>query len=346
MNLNSILTESTMINITIFPCAFIASLIGVLLYQNMATKTGIMANPNFRTLHEAPIPSSGGVVFAFIFVMGVFLLWILDLLSDNLLIILGIGGCAATLLGFLDDKNNIKATKKIAMQIFLSGFALFYLDGGPLLNIDLIPSLVAIPLSILFLVWVINAYNFMDGIDGMAASGAIFSSGAIVLTMALTNEFSEVTILLLLLAVSVLAFMVFNWPPAKIFMGDSGSVFLGYIFGVLILFTTMHNEVSIWTWIIVFGYFIADTTVTQIARLILVKKWYLAHRSHAYQNLARITGSHLKVTGGVVLYNLVWVLPLTLWSALSPEIALYAVVLAVLPGIVFAYRYGPRLSSS
>jgi len=86
--------------------------------------------------------------------------------------------------------------------------------------------------------------------------------------------------------------------------------------------------------------------VTQIMRVIFVKKWFLAHRSHAYQNLARISGSHLKVTGGVALYNLMWVLPLTLWSALSPEMALYAVVLAVSPGILVAYRYGPRLSSS
>jgi Fuc2NAc and GlcNAc transferase len=246
----------------------------------------------------------------------------------------------------LDDKNNIKATKKLAMQTFLSGFALFYLDGGPLLNSDLIPSLVAIPFSILFLVWVINAYNFMDGIDGMAASGAIFPSMTIVLTMALTNEFSEVTILLLLLAISVLAFMVFNWPPAKIFMGDSGSIFLGYIFGVLILFTTMHNEVSIWTWIIVFGYFIADTTVTQIARLILVKRWYMAHRSHAYQNIARITNSHHKVTTRVVMYYLMWLLPLAIWSVLEPDMAVFSAIIALTPALVFSYKNGPVLSST
>jgi Fuc2NAc and GlcNAc transferase len=329
-----------------FGSVFIVSWIGTFLYRKVALKTGILANPNFRTLHEIPIPKGGGIVFSLVFVSGVFLLWLLNQLSDNLLIILGVGGCFATLLGFLDDKNNIKATKKLAMQTFLSGFALFYLDGGPLLSIDLIPSLVAIPFSILFLVWVINAYNFMDGIDGMAVSGAIFSSITIVLTMALTNEFSEVTILLLLLAISVLAFMVFNWPPAKIFMGDSGSIFLGYIFGVLILFTTMHNEVSIWTWIIVFGYFIADTTVTQIARLILVKRWYMAHRSHAYQNVARITNSHRKVTTGVVIYYLMWLLPLAIWSVLEPDIAVLATIIALTPALVFSYKNGPVLSST
>ena len=140
--------------------------------------------------------------------------------------------------------------------------------------------------------------------------------------------------------------MVFNWPPASIFMGDSGSVFLGYIFGALILFTVKSGDISIWTWLIVFGYYFADTTVTQLMRIIIVKKWYLPHRSHAYQNLARITGSHLKVTGSVVLYNVVWILPLTIWSVMKPEMALFAVALSIGPSLVFAFKYGPLLSSS
>ena len=174
----------------------------------------------------------------------------------------------------------------------------------------------------------------MDGIDGMAATEAIFACGAIILTIILTNGSSESNILLILLMASVIAFIFFNWPPASIFMGDSGSIFLGYVYGVLILFTTMHNEVSIWTWIIVFAYFIADTTATQIARLILSKKWRIAHRSHAYQNYARITNSHLKVTTGVTVYNLLWLLPLVSWSVLKPDMAVItAVILA--PALIF-----------
>ena len=78
----------------------------------------------------------------------------------------------------------------------------------------------------------------------------------------------------------------------------------------------------------------------------LVKKWYLAHRSHAYQNLARITGSHLKVTGGVIIYNLIWVLPLTLWSALQPEMGVVAAICSIMPASIIAYKYGPKLSLS
>ena len=325
---------------------FFISFLGTYLYRKIAISRNILANLNFRTLHINPVPVGGGIIFSMVFVVGLFYHWWLNQSSNNLFLVLAVGGGAAALFGFLDDLKDIRAMKKFAVQFLLSVWTLFWIDGGPLLFIDWIPSLVSIPVTILFLVWMMNGYNFMDGIDGMAISGAVFVSGTMIWVLLWTHPESEFIIVMALLLASSSAFMLFNWPPASIFMGDAGSTFLGYLFGPLILVTVMVGDVTIWTWLVVFGYFFADIIVTQIMRVILVKKWYLAHRSHAYQNLARITGSHLKVTGGVVLYNLVWVLPLTLWSALSPEIALYAVVLAVLPGIVFAYRYGPRLSSS
>ena len=129
-------------------------------------------------------------------------------------------------------------------------------------------------------------------------------------------------------------------------MGDSGSIFLGYIFGSFMLITVIENEVSIYTWIIIFGYFFADTTVTLITRLILVKKWYVAHRSHAYQNLARIKRSHSKVTLGVIAYNVLWLFPFSIWSVLEPEKAMFISAFAVFPGILFSFKYGPIMSSS
>ena len=129
-------------------------------------------------------------------------------------------------------------------------------------------------------------------------------------------------------------------------MGDSGSVFLGYIFGVLLLFTVLNNEVSIWIWLIVFGYFFVDTVLTQIMRVIIVKKWYLAHRSHAYQNLARISSSHLKVISMINIYNVFWILPILLWSVLQPEMEVFGAILATTPALIIAYKYGPVLSSS
>ena len=312
----------------------------------VAIKISILASPNFRTLHVSPVPTGGGIVFSAAFVTHLFWFWWIGQLSDDLFLVLGVGGGVAALFGFLDDVRDINASKKLAAQFLLSSWVIFWLDVDSLLYVGWLPTLIVILLTMLFFVWMINAYNFMDGIDGMAISGAVFISGAITLVLLLTNGSSELTILFMLLLSSSSAFLFFNWPPATIFMGDSGSVFLGYIFGSLILVTIMNDDISIWTWLIVFGYFFADTAVTQIMRVILVKKWYLAHRSHAYQNLARITESHLKVTGSVALYNIFWILPLTLWSALQPEMSLIAVVLAVTPGLVVAYKYGPLLSST
>ena len=324
----------------------VVSYFGIILYRRVAISRDIVANPNFRNLHASPLPVGGGIIFSFVFVFSLFFIWWLNQISDDLFWVLAIGGGSTALFGFLDDLKDIRASSKLVAQFFLSGWLPFWLGGGPLLSIDWIPVLVAIPVTALFLVWMVNAYNFMDGIDGMAVSGAVFVSGAITLVMLLTNSKSEFIIVPVLLLTTTSTFMVFNWPPASIFMGDSGSAFLGYIFGALILFTVKSGDISIWTWLIVFGYFFADTTVTQLMRIILVKKWYLPHRSHAYQNLARITGSHLKVTGGVVLYNVVWILPLTIWSVMKPEMALFAVVLAIAPSLVFAFKYGPLLSSS
>jgi Fuc2NAc and GlcNAc transferase len=335
-----------MTHIDLILLLYFISFLFTILYRRIAVKREIVANLNFRTLHVTPIPTGGGIVFSMAFVVGLFYLWWLNQLSNNLFLLLAVGGAAAALFGFLDDLIDIRATKKLIVQFVLSGWVIFLLEGDTLFYFEWLPSLVSILATLLFLVWMMNSYNFMDGIDGIAVSGAVFVSATMICVLLWTRPESDFIMVMALLLASSSAFMFFNWPPASIFTGDAGSIFFGYLFGSLILVTVMVGDITIWTWLVVFGYFFADTTVTQIMRVILVKKWYLAHRSHAYQNLARISGSHLKVTGGVALYNLIWILPLTLWSAVSPEMALYAVALAVSPGMIVAYRYGPRLSSS
>jgi len=322
------------------------SWIGVFLYKKYAIFTGIISTPNYRTLHELPIPRGGGIVFSLLSILAIFLIWWNWQLSEELLLALVVGGFIATLLGFIDDIANISARIKLIIQLILSCWVVYCLYFGELLTFDLMPLYMIIPIVLFFMIWMMNAYNFLDGIDGMAASGAIFVSLAVALVLFLTEGPIEIIAIFILMASTVIGFILFNWPPATIFMGDAGSVFLGYIFGVLLLFTVLNNDVSIWAWLTVFGYFFADTVVTQIIRVIMVKKWYLAHRSHAYQNLARMSGSHLKVTSGVTLYNIFWILPIAIWSALQPEMEIIAAILAVAPALVVAYKYGPVLSSS
>ena len=330
----------------VYIAALIISVFGVYLYKIYAIKKTIFADINFRTLHEYPTPKGGGIVFSIIYIFIVFFNFLMDQLSYEFFMILCLGGAVVTTFGFIDDVKNINARKKLMVQILLSCWIIYWIGDIDLLFLYKIPYIVELGLLFFFLIWFMNAYNFIDGIDGMAASSAVFTSSTLALVLMLTNPENDIIFLFIYLAVVVGGFLFFNWPKASIFMGDAGSVFLGYTFGSLLLISMIRDELSVWTWLVVFGYYFADTTFTQIARVILVKKWYLSHRSHAYQNLARITGSHLKVTVGVVLYNVVWILPLTLWSAMKPETALIAVVLAITPGLVVAFKFGPLLSSS
>ena len=325
---------------------FIASTSISLLYKKIANDLNILSVKNHRSLHELPTPSGGGIVFSLLSILAFLLIfWNLQL-TEELLLALVIGGFTATLFGFVDDIKNIRIKVKLIIQFSLACWAVFCLYSSELLSLGLTPLYITIPILLLFMVWMMNAYNFVDGIDGMAASGSIFISLALALTVFLNDGPTEIIAIFILMAFTIIGFILFNWPPASIFMGDAGSVFLGYTLGVLLLFTVLNNDISIWIWLTVFGYFFADTMVTQIIRVVLVKKWYLAHRSHAYQNLARITKSHLKVTSGVILYNIIWILPLTILSVLQPEMEILAAILAITPAMVFAYKYGPVLSSS
>ena len=329
----------------IYITAFLITAIGLYYYRKIAINRNILSNPNHRTLHILPTPRGGGIVFASVFVFFAFILWLNSQVNNDIFLITCIGGMVALLFGFVDDIKNLSAIGKLFLQISLACWAVYWLDGGPLYSINWIPNILAIFLTMFFLVWVMNAYNFVDGIDGMATSGAILSSIAIALAIVLTNGYIFSAELLFLLFSTMLSFLIFNWPPAKIFMGDSGSVFLGYFFGCMVLYTTMRGEVSAWSWVIVFGYYIADTTITQITRLIMVRKWYFAHRSHAYQNFTRITNSHLRTNLLFIIYYLIWLLPLLIWSLLEPDNAEFISIIALCPALVFSYKFGPVLSA-
>ena len=335
-----------LINLMSFVFIFVASVLGLLLYMKVARRNKIISSPNFRTLHLGDAITGGGFIFSLVFFSTIFFFWLIGFLTNEIFFVLGIGGFFATLLGFIDDLFNVGAIKKLFFHTILSAWSIYWLELGIFLDINWIPHSISIGLSILFLVWVINAYNFIDGIDGLAISGATFISGGLILIMIITNNSSDLTIIYFSLLACALAFIIFNWPPAKIFMGDSGSIFLGYIIGTLFLLTIKRGDVTVWTWLVIFGYFFADTTVTQLMRILLVKKWYKAHRSHAYQNLARITGSHLKITSAIIFYHFVWLLPLMIFSIKLPNLSMFAAALAVFPAMLFAVKYGPLESTS
>jgi Fuc2NAc and GlcNAc transferase len=141
------------------------------------------------------------------------------------------------------------------------------------------------------------------------------------------------------LATASAGFLVWNWPPAKIFMGDVGSGFLGFVFGVLAIASAKERPWLLWPWLILLSVFIVDSTVTLLRRLITGSQWYEAHCSHAYQHAARRWGSHSKVTSMTAVVNVAWLFPLA-WAACSwPAAGPLFAALALIPLVYEAFRY-------
>jgi glycosyltransferase WbpL len=326
--------------------AFAVTVGGTWRFRAMAIRLGNLAHPNYRSLHDRPIPSGGGAVFAlaFLAIMGGYWLVVPHELRTGLSL-LG-GGAVAAFAGFIDDRVELAQPVKLLVYALLAAWILGCNEGKPLVDLPLTPWVVDVLLSWISLVWVMNLFNFMDGIDGMAASGAVFISMAMALALEAARVDTTLILVACLLSAVCLGFLVFNWPPASIFMGDAGSLFLGYTFAALIGNTVADGQLSPWTWMIIFGYFAGDTTTTTVLRMVSVRRFWQGHRSHAYQNLARITGSHFLVVRGVVLYHVGWLFPLTIWSALQPALAPLGAFLALSPVVAWTWRFGPRRSSA
>src|SRR5688572_1922792 len=325
---------------------FAATVAGTFAFRALALRKGIVANPNYRSLHQRPMPQGGGLVFSLAFLASLTVLLWAGFIDGRSMQAIGLGGLVATAFGFADDVVHANAATKLLVQAGLAAWALYCFGWTPLLDWPWVPTALALAVSWLVLVWLMNAYNFMDGVDGMAASGAVFICSAATIVILLATGDRGAVLPFVLLALCCAGFLLFNWPPASIFMGDSGSLFLGYSFSALITKTITEGELSLWTWLVIFGYFAGDTTTTTLTRICITRNWYGAHRSHAYQNLARIWGSHRKITLAVVLYHLLWLLPLAVVSVLRPAAAALAAVFALAPVVLWTLRYGPRLSSS
>ena len=220
-------------------------------------------------------------------------------------------------------------------------WALFWLGGLPALELfgfvlDL--GWLGHVLAAIYLVWMLNLYNFMDGIDGIASVEAICAClGACLLYW--LGGFENLILAPLVLAMAVAGFLYWNFPPARIFMGDAGSGFLGIILGMLSLQAAWSSPKLLWVWLILLGVFIVDATLTLLRRLLRGDKVYEAHRSHAYQFASRHYGRHLPVTLVVTAINLFWLLPLAACVVLWNMDGALALILAYVPLLVLAVRF-------
>ncbi|UWF47678.1 glycosyltransferase family 4 protein [Pseudomonas sp. N3-W] len=325
----------------ILPLALAGSLLGTAVLRRYALSNSLIDVPNARSSHVLPTPRGGGVAIVLSFVVSaLFLAWTGELAWGVTWAVIVPGGLVAVV-GFLDDHGHIPARWRLLGHFTAAIIGVVLLNGlpaipffGMALNLGLAGYLFAS----FYLVWLLNLYNFMDGIDGLASLEAIFVclGGALLYVISGNLDFVWGPVAL---ALAVTGFLYWNFPPARIFMGDAGSGFLGITLGFLSLQAAWVNPVLLWGWLILLGVFIVDATCTLFVRLIRGDKVYEAHRSHAYQFATRRYGGHRPVTLSVSCINVIWLLPISILVTMGKVDGFTALLIAYAPLVVLALRF-------
>ena len=293
--------------------------------------------PNDRSSHSRPTPRGGGIAITITATLISVYLSIFASPYDAPLSIYIILLVAMATLGAFDDFMNLSVPLRLAAQfvIVLAGIYFCFKNS----NLPF-PILLALSLfATLGTLWLTNLYNFMDGINGIATMQAIFICGSMAFLLHYFKIDKGTINLLLIVGFASAGFLFWNFPSAKIFMGDSGSLFLGFAFGLIAVKTSINSmEIAI-AWLIIMAVFITDATYTLFTRFLTGQKFYLPHRSHSYQKIAIKIG-HTKTTLLILMINVAWLFPLALLSAFNQINPLIALILAYLPLIVIAAKLG------
>ena len=338
-----------MINlIWFFIIALILAFLLTRLLRRYALASSLLDIPNARSSHSIPTPRGGGVSIVIVFLLGLPVLSGMGLLTTNALWAFLGAGVWVAVIGFMDDHGHIPARWRLLAHFSGAAWGLFWLGGFPPLGLSLPTSpniyyvdlgWVSQILGLFYLVWLLNLYNFMDGIDGLASIEAITVCLGGALLYLLGAEDISTWVAPVLLAITAIGFLCWNFPPAKIFMGDAGSGFLGITLGLLSIQATWIAPQFFWSWLILLGVFIVDATWTLTRRFLQGEKIYEAHRSHAYQQASRYYGSHKVVSLSIGAINIAWLTPLALLVGFMKLNTLLGLVLAYLPLLFLAFHF-------
>jgi Fuc2NAc and GlcNAc transferase len=329
--------------IWIVVAAFVLAVFVTDLMRRYALQSKLLDIPNARSSHAVPTPRGGGVGIVLAFFASVLLLTLLRLISIRVAGAFLIGGGAMASVGFLDDRSHLRASVRFGVHMTAALFAVVLLGGIPeatLENWGLHGVWIGEVIAVLMLAWTSNLFNFMDGIDGIAGSEAVFVCAAGAWLNWYRGGDVGLTAAMACLAAASLGFLRWNWPPAGIFMGDVGSGFLGFTIAVLALAVSQWDTFPIEVWGILGGVFLVDATTTLLRRVIRGELWFESHRMHAYQRLARRWESHLPVTLSVWAINLIWLLPWAWVATKMPTYAKYHLAAALVPLFTLAFWVG------
>ncbi|NLV16856.1 MAG: glycosyltransferase family 4 protein [Syntrophomonadaceae bacterium] len=300
--------------------------------------------PNHRSLHSVPTPRGGGLAFVAVFLGALVFLYLTGTIPKDIFMALAGGGGLVAAVGWADDNRGAAPGIRLLCHGVAAVWGVMWLGGYPAMswgggiwNL----SWAGGALAVLGTVWMINLYNFMDGIDGIAGTEAVTAAAIAGVLLYFTGH-PGMALICVALALSVGGFLIWNWPPARIFMGDVGSGFLGFTFACLAMASENSGALPVLVWAVLLGVFIVDATVTLIRRFINKEKLYEAHRTHVYQLAAQAEFSHKQVTLGVLFLNICLGMigaALMKWPGwLLPGAALTAVILTIIEVRLY-YRF-------
>lgn len=254
-------------------------------------------HPNERSLHTRPMPRTGGVALIAGLLVGLAVVWGVSggIEPDALGVLAGAGLIAAV--SFIDDRRGVPV--RIRFPGHVIGAALAMVAAG-LGDVELLPGMLAwlppwvtLGLILVFLVWMVNLYNFMDGIDGLAGGMAVFGFGTLAV-LGLVAGAQPFAVFSALCAAAAGGFLLINFPPARIFMGDTGSATLGLLAGALSLWGARDGIFPFWAALLVFSPFLVDASVTLFRRTLAGERVWQAHKTHYYQRLVQLGWEHKK----------------------------------------------------
>ena len=327
---------------------FLASLAATAVARHYLLKFRILDIPNARSSHSIATARGGGIGIVLVFLLTILWLRQRDSIPGPIAWALTGGGLLVAGVGLLDDHFNLSARTRLLAHFFAAGFALWQIGGMTQVSFGPIvwqAGWVGNLLAATALVWMINLYNFMDGIDGLAGAEAVCVSLAACRILA-GSGLSGLSGAALALAGSSGGFLLWNWPRALVFMGDAGSGFLGFVFGLLAVASAKERPLMLWPWVVLLAVFLTDTTLTLLRRILTTPDWGRAHRSHAYQHVAIRWRSHGKVTLSVAAINIVWLLPLAWAASIWPAVGPLFAALAAVPLIFIEFRFAAGLDTA
>jgi glycosyltransferase WbpL len=319
--------------------------------RNYSLRNNVVDRPNERSSHFIPTPTGGGLAISLSILLSIFILSGLSSDAVSLSIALGSGVFLIGIIGWFDIHKEVPVLIRAVLYLVTSVWAVWLLGGVNPFSIggfNITSYWVSSFISVFWIAWLVNLYNFMDGTDGLAGVQALSTAlfGALFF---ISSGHILASIICVTIVSSISGFLVWNWAPAKIFMGDVGSCSLGFTFAVLAVYGQITSSVSLEVWLILLSIFIADASFTLIKRMFTGETWYRAHNTHAYQRLVQMGLSHGKLALYVLIINILILGPIAYFVWQNPEysmLCLFAVYFTLAIAWLVVHRIYPRQIST